>query len=69
MVLTSKSGKYTYATIDSPNDNWYPAIVTDYEGCQEYGEVVCAFAEEFPPSDEQIQLFLDVLDAADKAGA
>lgn len=45
-------GKYTYAFVDL--DVWLWAIVTNYRGPQEFGEVVTAFAEGFEPDHQTV---------------
>jgi hypothetical protein len=54
-----KVGKYTYAFVDL--DEWLWAIVTDYKGPQEFGEVICAFQELYQPELTNIEKFMKAL--------
>lgn len=57
-------GILTFAWVDLPNDEWAYAIVTNYEGSQDYGDVVCAFVDGFEPGDEAVGLMLAALNKA-----
>jgi len=61
-VIRGKRGLLTYAYIDGPDDKWFWAIVTDYEGCQDYGEVIMAFEEEYAPSRNTVKTILAALE-------
>jgi hypothetical protein len=52
-------GKYTYALVDL--DVWLKAIVTDYRGPQDFGNVVCAFAEEYEPPQDIVERIMRAL--------
>ena len=56
-------GKLTYANVDLPCDNWAWAIVTDYEGSQEYGEVIVAFLPEYEPDHETVRNMMAAMEA------
>jgi hypothetical protein len=57
-------GKLTFANVDSPDDRWIWAIVTGYQGCQDYGDIVCAFDADYMPSEDSLLLMLVSLNAA-----
>ena len=56
-------GKLTYANVDLPCDNWAWAIVTDYKGSQEYGEVIVAFLPEYEPDHETVRNMMAAMEA------
>lgn len=60
---TSPSGKWTFAHVDCPDDNWRWAIVSNYEGCQDYDEIIMAFPEEYVPVEELVDKILRLVDA------
>jgi len=51
-------GRLSYALIDSPSDAWYWAIVRDYRGSQEYGDILFGFWEDSLPTREQVETIL-----------
>lgn len=59
--IQSSNKKLTFAMIDSPDDTWYPAIVADYNGPQEYGEILMGFQQDALPSEDHLQRILDLL--------
>lgn len=52
-------GKFTFAYIDTDDDSWRWAIVTDYEDSQTYGFVICAFCN--APNELVITRILEML--------
>lgn len=54
-----KIGKYTYAMVDL--DVWMKAIVTGYQGPQEFDEVICAFAEDYEPAPDILERIMRAL--------
>jgi hypothetical protein len=54
-------GQFTFACVDTPTDVWQWCIVTDYEGCQDYGEIICRFDEHHIPNEKVVQIILDAL--------
>lgn len=59
-IIRGKS--LTFAYVDCPDDCWRWCIVTDYLGCQDYGEVICAFADDYSPTPEQVKVILESLE-------
>jgi len=55
---TMTLGDYTYAFIDGPDDVWFWAIVKDYEESQSYGDIICAFTENYEPDRYVVYLML-----------
>jgi hypothetical protein len=53
-------GRYTFAKVDTINDKWEWAIVRDYEGPQDYGYIICAFAESLEPTIDQVEEILHI---------
>lgn len=61
---TSPNGRLTFAHVDGPDDRWAWAIVTEYKGCQEYGEILMAFQDECTPSPARLAVILAALEAS-----
>lgn len=51
----------TYAHVDGPEDAWFWAIVTEYRGAQDYGNVVVAFAEGYEPDHATVRRMMEVM--------
>jgi hypothetical protein len=58
----SPNGILTFAFIDSYEDTWHWAIVTDYEDAQNYGYVLMAFAPENEPDTMELAIILEALE-------
>lgn len=54
-------GRFTFAKIDTSSDVWLWSIVTDYEGSQDYGEIICSFDESDLPTALVVKIILDAL--------
>lgn len=54
-------GRFSYAHVDTDSDRWMWAIVTDYEGCQDYGDIICAFDSDNLPNETVLDLLLEAL--------
>ena len=63
MENTQQRGRYTFAQVDL--GKWLWAIVRDYVGPQEFGDVVCVFDAEHTPPPEVVQTLLQGADAND----
>lgn len=61
-TIQSDRGTLTYAHVDGPDDVWFWAIVSGYKGCQDYDEVVVAFADGYEPNAEAIPAILRSLE-------
>lgn len=59
-LMKSPNGTLTFAYVDL--ERWCWAIVKDFEGCQDFGEVLMAFDEEHLPSPERIATILAALE-------
>ena len=46
-------GGLTYAFVDLPDDTWAWAIVSSYQGCQDYSRVKMAFKGGFEPESKK----------------
>ena len=59
---------YSKVPIDLPNDCWRKAIVSGHlnpADSQDYGEVVCAFSDDYAPTDEQGAVMAKALEDAE----
>ena len=58
---------YAFAQIDGPDDIWFWAIVKDYKGCQDYGDIICAFQDGYEPSPDMVIFMIKVAMERDRA--
>lgn len=51
-----RMGRLTYAIVD--DEVWYPAIVLDYKGCQDYDVILCGFMDQALPSERTVRAMM-----------